>query len=275
MRLVTVHPALAHLSVGALPILVLCYAVAAWRRSTEWSMAGDVVGGIAALGTIATFAFGLVSDAAPWPGGLERWRLVHLICGAVAMSLLLVIALMRIMQRRRERTIGWGTLVLTLVTGGVMATAGWIGGEVLVFRAGMAVTAAGDGATAPPVEPVGRTPRDFLDAMRHVRASWGDASARTARMIVQHPSDESMAAIAADGDEIARLARWMGDVGSRTLPNRTQQRLDSLVSMAQGLVGEAEGLRDAAKKKDLTEVTKALGQVGSTCADCHEALRGR
>src|SRR5207302_5671801 len=82
VRIETIHPALAHFTVGGLPLIVVAYAIAVWRRSPAWTLVGDAGLVVTAALTLGTAAFGLVSNAVvPWPGGLEEWRQIHLIGG--------------------------------------------------------------------------------------------------------------------------------------------------------------------------------------------------
>jgi uncharacterized membrane protein len=41
VRLATIHPALAHFTIGGLPLIVAAYAIAVWRRSPAWTLVGD------------------------------------------------------------------------------------------------------------------------------------------------------------------------------------------------------------------------------------------
>src|SRR5262245_34438536 len=135
VRLVTVHPALVHLTLGVLPVLVIGYAIAAWRRSERWSFVADVAAAIGAPITLATFAFGLVSNATlAWPDGLNTWRWLHLAFGAFTTLLFVLLAAFRLVLRRRGRASGVGAFVASSMLALVAAVAGWIGGEILVFR---------------------------------------------------------------------------------------------------------------------------------------------
>src|SRR5262245_24453735 len=196
LRLETIHPSLVHVTIGALPIIVVAYAVAAWRRSHAWSFAGDVALVTTAAFTLATGASGLVSNAVvPWPGGIELWRWLHLGLGIASTVLLGTFAVARLVLRRRDPATGPRTCAAALAVACVIIATGWIGGDVLVFSSGMAVTAAGDGALAPPVYPAASPPLDFLDAMRKVRASWAAITTQVAWMLVHEPRDERYAAV--------------------------------------------------------------------------------
>src|SRR5438067_373935 len=101
VRLVTVHPALVHFTLGAIPLLVIAYAVAAWRRSPGWTLVGDAALGVTAALTLVTATFGLVSNAVLfWPGGIGRWRGIHVGFGLASTVLLAGFALWRLTRRR-------------------------------------------------------------------------------------------------------------------------------------------------------------------------------
>ena len=212
MRLATVHPLLAHFTLGGLPLIVVAYAMAAWRRSPSWTLIGDAALGLTAALTLATGIFGLVSNAVvPWPGGIERWRWLHLGGGVATTLLLLLFALVRLVRGQRERATGAATLAVALAVCGVAGATGWIGGEVLVFHAGMAVRAAGDGALAPSLSAATPHPRDFLDAMRGARAAWGGVQTRLAFMLVQRPSDDDFARVGIEAQRLQLFAQAMAD----------------------------------------------------------------
>jgi cytochrome c556 len=158
-------------------------------------------------------------------------------------------------------------LAAALVVAAVAGFTGWVGGEVLVFHAGMAVRAAGDGALAPPTSSR-TTARDFLDAMRQVRARWAAIETHLAWMLVHQPRDAEFAAVEDDARQMAVLARAMADFGARE-----PRHGDTLASMAQTLAGDADDLADAAKKKSLQDLATALGETSGHCADCHEETR--
>src|SRR5579883_555912 len=94
LRLVTVHPSLVHFTIGALPLLLLAYAVAAWRRSERWTFVGDVTLFVTAVLTLLVAAFGLVASfVMAWPADVGTWRWIHLAVGAGVTAALLVFAL--------------------------------------------------------------------------------------------------------------------------------------------------------------------------------------
>lgn len=265
-RLATVHPALAHFTIGGLPLIVIAYGIAVWRRSLAWTLVGDAALTVTAALTLATLAFGLVSNAVvPWPGGLGTWRWVHLGFGIATTVLLAALAAIRLAVRHPDRAAPAPLLLAALVAAAVAAFTGWVGGEVLVFHAGMAVRAAGDGALALPVRDT--KPKDFLDAMQQVRSRWGAINARLAWMLVQHPRDQDFAEIAAHARRMEELTHAMADFGAR-MPQG-----DTLASMAQSLGGDASDIVEAAQKKSLEDLAHAVGEASGDCASCHQETR--
>lgn len=295
VRLVTLHPALVHFTLGGLPIIVLAYVMAAWRRSERWTFAGDVALFVTAAVTVLTAAFGLVSNwTVPWPGGLGVWRWLHLAFGASTAVLLLGLGCARALARRRGVPSGKNAALIALLTSGVAAFAGWVGGDVLVFHSGMAVKAAGNGALAPPLHSPKNPPRNLLDAMDRTREAWASATSRSSSMIVQHPSEAQLDAIVADAQELDQLASWIGREGPRTLPHAADPvegnahapsspsapdlpphstRGEHLTQMATELGAHARALEAAARQRNLEDVAREVGNVAGTCADCHAELR--
>lgn len=269
MRLETVHAALAHFTLGGLPLVVIAYAMAARRRSVAWTFAGDAALVLTAALTLATGAFGLVSDAVvPWPGGLEGWRALHLGLGVATTALLAVLAAWRLARRRRRAPVRVGTLAAALVVGGVAGATGLIGGEVLVFHAGMAVRAAGDGALAPPVGGPAAPPGEFLPAMREARAAWAGIQARLAWMLVQQPRDADFAAVEDYARRLQAAAAAMAEAGGRDGRHGAL-----LASMSQALGGDAADIEEAARARSLQDIARAAGEASAHCADCHAEAR--
>ena len=269
VRLATIHPALAHFTIGGLPLIVIAYAMAVWRRSPAWTFVGDVGLVITAALTLGTGLFGLVSNAVvPWPGGIEKWRWLHLGFGVATTAALAILAAVRIVVRRRDEPVGRVLLAAVLGAAAVAGITGWIGGEVLVFHSGMAVRAAGDGAFAPPVSDTDARPRDFLDAMRQARAAWGSINTRLAWMLVQHPRDEDFRRIEIDARRMQAVSKVMADEGAKDARNASL-----LASMSQTLVGDAGDIEEAAQHKSLQDIAKAVGEASGDCADCHEQVR--
>jgi len=269
VRLATIHPALTHFTIGGLPLIVIAYAIAVWRRSSAWTLAGDAALVVTAALTVGTGIFGLVSNAVvPWPGGIETWRWIHLGFGVATTTLLAALAVLRLVFRRPDTPISPPLLGVVVIVAGVALFTGWVGGEVLVFHSGMAVRAAGDGALAPPVFDSTKRPKDFLDAMRQVRAAWGAINTRLAWMLVQHPRDEDFARIEHDARRMEELTKVMADEGAKN-----GKAADVLASMSQTLGGDADDIAEAAKKKSLQDIAHALGEMSGHCADCHTQVR--
>jgi hypothetical protein len=179
---------------------------------------------------------------------------------------LLAIAAWRFSMRRAHPIAPALVFVAALVAAGAAGFTGAIGGEVLVFHSGMAVRAAGDGALSPPVTDA--EPKDFLGAMREVRAAWGGVMSEMSWMLVQHPSDEAFARIERDAERMKKFAAMMADQ-----VKGAGQTHDMLVSMSQTLAGDADDLIEAAKKKSLQDLTTAVGDASGHCADCHDQTR--
>jgi uncharacterized membrane protein len=260
--LVTVHPVLVHLTVGTMPLVVLAYAVAAWRRSERWTFAADVALVVTAVATLATFAFGLVSNAAlSWPGGLGTWRWLHLGFGCGSTALLLGLAVVRLVSRRRRPVSGLGSFAAVGLVALVIGFTGWIGGEVLVYRSGMAVDAAGAGALAPPITAVAPQPHDLMDAMHVLRADWGAATATLASTVVEHPTPARFSTLADDASGLRKAAAWL----ARSKPE--------LAAPAQELAHQADALAEAARQHDPARAASAMGQITQVCVQCHEQHR--
>jgi uncharacterized membrane protein len=269
VRLATIHPALTHFTIGGLPLIVIAYAIAVWRRSPAWTLVGDAALVVTAALTVGTGVFGLVSNAVvPWPGGIESWRWIHLGFGIATTTLLAALAALRLVFRRPDTPASPALLGCVVVVAAVALFTGWVGGEVLVYHSGMAVRAAGDGALAPPVFDSTKRPKDFLAAMRQVRAAWGAINTRLAWMLVQHPRDEDFARIEHDARRVEELTKVMADEGAKD-----GKAADVLASMSQTLGGDADDIAEAAKKKSLQDIAHAVGEMSGHCADCHEQVR--
>ena len=283
-RLVTVHPALVHFTIGAVPLLLVAYGIAAIRRSAAWTFVGDAAAVTTAVLTLFTFVFGLVSNAVVrWPGGLDTWRWLHLAFGALSTLLLVSLAGYRLVQRRRSLVSDLGTLLAAVGASLCILVTGWIGGEVLVFHAGMAVKGGAGGALAPPVLGGPRTPTDLADAMNRVRASWGSATGRTADMIVHGPTPGDYMVLLSDAQRLRALAAWIAVEGPKTLPAQsppsggpasTELTPAAQLSLLAGVFGgSAEELEAAAQGQDLKSCARVLGEMGSLCAGCHASIR--
>jgi uncharacterized membrane protein len=294
LRLVTVHPALVHFALGTLPLIVLAYGVASLRRSERWAFVGDVATWLTAAIALVAAAFGLASWVTlRWPGGVERWRNLHVGFGVAFVATLLTLALSRA-RRRASGTATFGTLGAALGVGLLGVVTAWIGGEQLVFRAGMGVTAAGDGALAPPLLPTAATtgdPEGTKDAMHRVRASWGAIETTTASMLVDRPRDEGFATIAHEAAAIERTSGWLGREGAKSIapdadlghggigggPPATdaagETPRQAFERWSDELGETAKSVREAAEGRNLEAVAKTVGRIQTVCVGCHAELR--
>lgn len=269
IRLTTVHPALVHFALGTLPLLVLAYGVAVARRSERWGFVGDVTAIVTALVSIIVASFGLVSNwVLDWPGGIGFWRWLHLAFGLGSTLLLVTLAGVRLQQRRQQPIPTVRMFWATAGIGATMLFAGWIGGEVLVFRSGMAVTAAGDGALAPTATSSGE-PHDVMSAMVRIRPAWARAGATLARAVVGQPEAADYAAIADEARQIGASARWLEAHGETPEPSE-QPRLRSLSGE---LAARSSELEQAASARHLADAAQAWGNVTGACSRCHAELR--
>lgn len=296
VRVETIHPALVHFTVGAVPLLVVAYAVAAVRRSERWTFAGDVALWIATAFTVAAACFGLVSNSLLfWPGGLGWWRAVHLVSGLVVLGLLLALSTVRALRHRQIPDARFAFAVA--ISAAVIAFTGWVGGEVLVFHAGMAVRGGAMGALSPPVA-APREPSGFVDAMGLLRAELSAVEVEVARQVADHPTVAGFGGAARNADALARLADWLGrhpDALRRARPRKFPRRADEISRVA-GHDDSAEGaaapsleienyavilgdgareLARAARARDLQGLATAAGRLRAGCAGCHESLRWR
>jgi len=273
VRLVTLHPALVHVTVGVVPLLVLAYAVAWRRRSPAWTFVGDSAVLFTAGVSLLTLSSGLLSNAlVPWPGGLGTWRWLHLGFGITSTVLLITFAAARAVVRRRAPSAASGgrSLGAAAFVAAVVGATGWIGGEVLVFHSGVAVKAAADGALAPPLERASSEPADLHDSMRRLRASWAGITTSLAGMVVEEPRASDYEGLARDARSIERVASW---VSSREAEGAHGAGGPMLAVMARTLEEQARTLADAAAARDLLGVSRAAGEITTTCAGCHDAMR--
>ena len=274
LRLETIHPILVHCTIGALPIILVAYAIAAAKHDERWTFVADVATVITALLTIATFAFGLVSNwMLDWPGGLGAYRWGHLATGAFSTVLLCAFAAFRLVRRKRATTprAGFETFGTAAFIALSIAATGWIGGEVLVYRSGMAVSAAGKGALAPPTSDKAPHPTDIPGAMGAVRSSWAQASSTIAEMLVDEPRKDGFERVERDAVRIEDVAKWMQVDGAK----HVHRDADAFSAMSRKLESAGSDLEHAAHAHDIRKSADAIGAIGSTCADCHAQLRWR
>lgn len=277
IRATTVHPALVHVTLGVVPVIVVAYAVAVSRRSERWSFAGDVALWVGAVFTVATAASGLVANALlPWPAGLSTWRWLHLGAAAASAVLFLGLAAIRLRDCRRGITAGRRVLAAAVVLAAMLGVTGWIGGEVLVFHSGMAVTAAAHGALAPTLSRATAPPADLDEAMEQLRGAWAEASAAYGLMLVEHPTADGYARVAAAASDLTRVSAWLETEGPRHAAERGGPEVAATVEQLAGFLRERAGqLEQAAAAGRWSGVTQSLGALTSTCAGCHEAARWR
>jgi uncharacterized membrane protein len=289
LRLVTVHPALVHSTLGLIPLFLLMYWLAAARSSERWTLVGDITLVFCAAVTFLTFAFGLISNfALNWPGGLHRWRWLHLLGGALTLVTLLALAVARLRARRRGRvTTGLGVAGFSAVIAVVAAYTGWIGGEILVYHAGMAVEAAADGSLAPPVSKgVEGNPNGLMDGMHAIRASWAEMETSLAYVLVHHPADANWNRMSVASRRLEGLAAWLAtpavvqsidphspEVARRAVGSDEQKA--KFVQFSSDLEHAANSVRLALDRRDLEAASREVGATQSACVGCHAALRWR
>lgn len=301
LRLVTLHPALVHYTLGTLPLLVLAYAIARARHSERWTFVGDVTLWVTTAFTLLTGASGFLAFfTVRWPGGVAPWQWLHLGFGAAVSAGLVTLAVMRARARRARRSaappvVGRGALAASIAIAGLSVVAGWIGGEVLVFRSGIAVQAAADGALAPALpSPFRRPPARVMDSMHEIRPAWGAISTALATMIVTRPSDAELSTIADGARAIEVASAWLQLEGPRSLEqghgtghelgvgggppasgDPDESDAAKLARWGEELGVRAKALREAAENRDLAATAKAAGQLQTACVGCHEELRWR
>lgn len=273
LRWVTLHPALVHFPIGAVPVLVVAYGIGAWRKSERWTFAGDVVAAVSAGLTLVAFAFGWISNAlVPWPGGIELWRWIHLGFGILSTALLTGLAAGRLLARRRHPVVGRRGLAAAFAAGTAILVTGWIGGEVLVFHSGVAVKAGASGALAPPISHRPDAPRNVRTAMGRARASWASVSVALASMVVEEPSEAGFELIARETASLRELAQWLATEGPGTLATDDPRR-GQLASMAENLRNRVIELEQAAQRRDLPDISQGMGRLTAACIGCHIGIR--
>ncbi len=278
LRLVTVHPILVHVTLGGIPLMLLAYAVAARIRSPAWLFAGDFVLFSTALATVLTGLFGFVSFfVLDWPGGLDLWRWLHLSLGVATAGIVWVVAAYRLSNRRKLMAPNYFGLVGGAAAAMVFAiAAGWVGGEVLVYRAGTAVLAAQNGALSPPVAAVHANPTGIADAMGRVRGHLAAAVGEEFGMMVEAPRPERFDAIAEQAVHLQDLARWLSIKGEQAHEHGEEhEEGHTFAELSQKLGARASELEDAARRKNLLRVGHAIDGVQGACASCHLEHRWR
>lgn len=274
LRWTTVHPALVHLPLGILPLSVFCYAVAFTRRSGPWTFAADVAAWAGAISAVIAGLTGIVAYAmVPWPGGLAPWPIAHLLLGGLTVLLSSGLVIARVRRRPGQEHAGALDVLGSIAVVLVATTAGWVGGEVLVFHAGMAVRAAGQGALAPLISWSGATPADMDDAMGKLRSSWASASTTLASAVVERPDADAYATLALDARRMQQVATWMA---TELVPEVERERPEDAAELREGteeLRRHLTTFHAAAQARDLAAMSQALGQITGACAGCHHDLR--
>jgi uncharacterized membrane protein len=261
IRLVTVHPALVHVTLGTLPVIVISYAIAHRHQSERWTFVGDATLAISAVATLLAVALGIISFVRiDWVGSSGVWRWVHLVVGVVASVLLLTFALIRARRRSRHPVTARGALVAAIAVAAVTGVAGWIGGEILVFRGGAGVIAAGGGVLAPPTGPQAAS-RGLVDLMDRIRERWAVIVTETSTMVAVAPRDAAFARVATSADQLAAL----GDA--------LAARYDATDDLPRAFAAGAHHLAAAARSRDLAAISTDLGKTTAACAGCHDETR--
>ena len=256
LRWITLHPALVHLPLGILPVAVLAYGFAARQRSARFTFAADLAILCAGIGTGVAAICGVIAYVAvPWPGGLGPWPVVHVVLGAATTVSVLALAALRARARRTADVAGpawaWSALGVTALA---VAT-GWVGGDVLVFRSGVGVRAAGYGAQAAPLAWPARPPADIEDAMGQLRGAWGSATSTVSLALVQRPNARTFESIAVDARHLQEIAAWLASRGA------TAPRTEALPPGVGG-AGRAGDADEAHAREGAPGRSSALGELG-------------
>jgi uncharacterized membrane protein len=278
LRLVTIHPILVHLTLGGIPLMLIAYYFAARTRSPQWLFAGDFILIATALVTVGTGLFGFVSlFAIDWPGGLDLWRWLHLALGVATAGIVWIMAILRSIGRKRGGLPNYPGLLSASCAAMVFATfAGWVGGEVLVYRSGVAVLGAQNGALAPPVPQARSKPRTILEGMGLIRAHSASALGEYFDIIVQRPTPDRFHAIEVEAMELRELSRWLITASEEAEGHHTHEHEGkSMHEHAEEFENEVGDLQRAAEERDLTQIAHAIDGVQSSCAGCHLEHRWR
>ena len=288
LRITTLHPAVVHLPLGILPWIVVAYALAAAKRSERWMFVADASLIFLVVTALASGALGyLAFFTLSWPGGLGPWPIVHLILGTATTLGALVLGALRLRSVRSAARQGgmprnlrpiatrWMLSSLALTVLGL--STGYIGGEVLVFHAGMAVKATGNGALAPPLERSDDAPGSLMETMHRLRPLWASSVTLTARAVVERPQAIDFATLADNARRMQKLARWLQDWGGRSGGGEHAEHHDRarIAQLAAAFGESAEQLEHSAKRTDLQGSIEALGGVSVACAHCHQDQRWR
>ena len=138
---------------------------------------------------------------------------------------------------------------------------------MLVYRSGMAVTAAAEGMLEPAFSRNQPSPSSVPEAMQHLRADGSTANAPLAAMVFDHPSVERFGVVERAASRMQLTAQWMS--GSPELkfqhPDFSKEagKLVSLAAKLSSAVGQG--------KVDLCQ--RALTEMTVACIGCHEEKR--
>lgn len=287
IRITTVHPALVHLPLGILFLAVVLYVIAAARHSERWTFAADVAAWFGAATALLAGIFGFVSYyTVEWPGGLEPWPQLHLGMGVATVVLSAAFALTRAWRRRKSPVVGAGWAAGAVALGLVAAFTGYVGGEVLVFHAGMAVQGAARGSLAPSLSWPGSPPEDVEDAMGRLRGAFAAASTTHQHILVEHPTEEQFREVARAAGHMQEVARWLEqqhESEDEQAPHGAEagtggsggehENHAHLARMAGPLLDASRALEEAAQAHDVPGMSHALGDTMAACASCHTHLR--
>lgn len=285
LRAVTLHPAIVHVPLGCLPMVVVAYTMGAARVSERWMFAGDVALGVASLGALFAGVLGYVAYFnVEWPGGLGPWPIVHLALGTATVLAVAALAALRWRARRlvpeRISKASWavGSGLVTLLA----LMTGYVGGEILVFHGGIAVKGGAGGVLSPPLAVRDSSPASLHDAMDRLRPLWASCVTLTAAATVEGPSDATFDAVADHARRMQKLARWLYDWGGAqrglaaesptkaTTDAERSERRSRLQRLARGLGDSTFQLEQAAIQRKLPELVTALAATTNSCIECHQ-----
>jgi hypothetical protein len=199
---------------------------------------------------------------------------------------------------RGPGAVGWSTGIAV-----VAGYTGWIGGELLVYHSGMAVEAAAEGCSSPPLARVECNPLNLTEAMDELRSSWAAVDTSLAYMVIQKPDSRRFDHVLVEARLLEGLAVWLrttpafaghqeltrgkdpplspsaagASLGNPTQPQRDNEGVDrsQFDRMALELEQAASHVRDGARQQDIRATVASAGQAESVCAACHAVLRRR
>lgn len=273
LRLETVHAALVHFTIGSLPLIFISHLIGWWRRSAQFTFAGDVALVFGAMSALASVASGIVAFLIlDWPHGLDRFAWIHIAFGGTTAATLVAFATARLLVRRAHVVTGWRSALTGCVVMVLGIATGWVGGEVLVFHAGMAVKGAAGGALAPPITTSNQPPASIPESMGRLRSHWAAVDVASAEMMVRRPTPQLFRSILTSAREIQRLAEWVADDGAEQW-GAAGGAPRQLASMAELLAARANNVASAAAEENPILLARTLGDLEAACTGCHATLR--